>query len=381
MTDKEYTPNPEDQKVKIAFDSPVMYDSNNATRANYHGEIGNHQYTQGGTVYSYPREEDFQIYAIEYSDAFAGWAANGVVAAGFNDTSVTYDQSVDGWAPKNNGEYYYWHSGKNMAFAACSPADLAQVSGGTGSRSYGANGLTITDFKVPADASQQFDLMFSRRVVDQTISDMNHNADNYSGIPIQFQHALSSIRFSLSNTSAASVVLTGLSLYGVKDTGTFNENLTEDGSNYVIGDSGNVKPAWTGHTGEVTSTSPYVAFTGNVTFPNQPRYLSELVADSDDANILLLLPQTLTDDVYLKVDYKVNGVANNKTVRLKGATTIASGSNSPTTINEWKMGTRYTYRLVYSAAAADQDKIYFSPRSDEWANAGVAVIDLAGASN
>ena len=40
------------------------------------------------------------------------------------------------------------------------------------------------------------------------------------------------------------------------------------------------------------------------------------------------------------------------------------------------MGTRYTYRLYYSAESASQDKIYFSPSSEGWKDAGVGVIEL-----
>lgn len=392
VTEMEYEVNPQDEQTKIAFSSPVMYDNNVGTRANYHGEIGGHQYTDGGTVYSYPRTEDFQIYAVEHTGNFAGWAA--ATAAGFNNTAISYDPNLDGWAPKSNGLYYFWPGGEQkMSFAACSPADLDQAADWNG-RAYAADGLTLTNFKVPANSAEQFDLMFSKRIVNQTSQNMGHSANYYSGIPIQFQHALSSIRFSISNTSAYTVVLTKITLYGVADTGTFKENLTEDQNDYgkyVIKTSpestGNVAPAWNLGTNPTLTTSDqaYLAFQGNVTFMEAARYVSELAGDDDTVNQLLLLPQTLTESATVVIEYTVNGASAKKTVKLKDAKIVnrdENGANetvSNQTFGEWKMGTRYTYRLVYTEAAADQDKIYFAPSSDNWADAGIAVIDLAGA--
>lgn len=385
VTDKEYDVPAQNENIKIAFDSPVMYD--NDTRANYHGEIGSHQYAEGGITYSYPRAEDFQIYAIEHSDNFEGWGASGNTAAGFNNSSVSYDSSLDGWAPKNNGSYYHWPSGKNMSFAACSPAGLEQTSGWDGRR-YGATGLTLEDFKVPANAEKHFDLMFSTRVVNQTSANMVHGADYYSGIPLQFQHALSSIHFSLMNSSSEKVVLTKISLYGVHDTGTFNENITENTSNYAeyirktsSNASGNVDPKWTIDSGatKLSEGDAYVAFDGALEFPAQAQYISNMLTQSNNAentsknHVLLLMPQTLNEDAKLRVDYTVNNSPAYKIVELKDAIENKTGGSA---ITEWVMGTRYTYRLHYSAASASQDKIYFSPKSDEWKDAGVAVIEL-----
>jgi hypothetical protein len=45
-------------------------------------------------------------------------------------------------------------------------------------------------------------------------------------------------------------------------------------------------------------------------------------------------------------------------------------------VNEWQMGVRYTYRLVYSQGTADKDKIYFSPSTDQWVEHDIVVIEL-----
>ena len=93
VTDNEYEVTPESGKAKIVFESPVMYNQGAGTRAEYYGEIGSHQYAQGGVTYTYPRAENFQIYAVQHTGDFAGWAA--ATPAGFNDTGITYDSSLD----------------------------------------------------------------------------------------------------------------------------------------------------------------------------------------------------------------------------------------------------------------------------------------------
>lgn len=367
----------EKSKAKIAFDAPVMY-SNENSRANVYGEVGSHVY--GGQQYSYPREENFVIYGVSHEGDFAGW--NSGTPAVFSGTAISYDNDLDGWAPKTDaGGYYYWESGKKMTFAACSPADLEQENWreGDNNRTYGATGLTITNFEVNEDAAHQYDLLFSTRACNQTSSDMQQSASYYSGIPIKFQHALSSVRFSIANSSPETVVLTGIKLAGVKYKGTFNENIVEQPSNYAQyerGDAGNVNPAW-----EVAAdviNTPYLAFQGSVTFHTNPRYVSALVEEADiDTNVcnqLLLMPQELTEDVVLTVNYTVNGTPNYKEVQLSNL--LSGEGDVKTPINEWEMGKRYTYRLHYSSATADRDKIYFAPSTTEWQDVDVIIVEL-----
>ena len=402
VTDKEYAPKL-DEQVKVSFTSPAMYNNSTSTRAGYHGEIGNHQYTQGGTIYSYPRAEDFVIYAVKYSgtSSFSGWDGEGVQSALFNGATAKYDSSLDGWVPMKNaaeGEdpYYYWPSGMKLAYAACSPADLEQGDDWTGSRTYGAAGLKIENFKIPATADKHFDLLFSKRRKDMTKDLMYSTADKYSGAPIEFQHALSSIHFSLKNDSDSKIVLRKVSLYGVYDTGTFTEGIDESkGLGYVRVDNDsnniNVTPAWTiaQNASTLAKENAYVAFDataeGNtgIEFPENARYISEMMSDAAGKNyVLLVMPQELTNKAVLRIDYDVingenNTVQAHKIVALKDAPV----SESTAKIGSWDIGTKYIYRLVYSKGAAKKDKIYFSPSTDGWKDAGIAEIDLANATD
>lgn len=369
----------EKEKVKIAFESPLLY-KNSTTRANYFGEIGNHQYTAGGTTYSYPREEDFTIFAVEHDTDFSGWDSS--TKHEMDGRTVKWEYSLDGWVPRTdeNG-YYYWKEGVKMSFAASSPANL-NVNGVN--RTYGKNGVTISDFEVNADPANQYDLLFSAREINKTDEDMRHEASYYSGIPLKFYHALSSIRFSLSNTSSALVKLTGIKLVGVKYKGTFKENLEENAAgNYIIKENdnaeGNVAPKW--EVVDDVTIEPYTAFTGNVEFPENPQYVSVLAdTDTDDSseqencNQLLLLPQQLTNTAKIIVNYTVNDAPQEKIYEIDKLKIDPSKGDE--TVTEWKMGVRYVYRLVYSQETEDRDKIYFAPSSEDWIEHDAIVVPL-----
>lgn len=360
------------QKSKITFDSPVLYGNVNS-RANVFGEIGSQEF--GGNTYTYPRTENFQIYAVTHEGDFAGWES--ATATAFNDTPISYDQNVDGWAPKTSeGKYYFWENGKKMSYAACSPADLA-VDGVA--RTYGADGLTISGFEVNANPAMQYDLLFSTRSCNNTSANMQHGAGAYSGVPVKFQHALSSIRFSLRNTSEEAVVLTGIELGGLKYKGEFKENLTEGADKVLYQRGENVNPAWTADAELVAN--PYVAFAGSISFPLEAQYIAAL-AEGTQGNIvnqLLLLPQELTEDATVTVHYTVNGNANTKVVNLKGLNSIKNVDTDQaesTPINAWEIGKRYTYRLYYSSETAAKDKIYFAPSTEDWQDVDVIVVAL-----
>lgn len=356
----------------ITFSSPVMY-QNASTRANFYGEVGVHTYGTT-TTYSYPREENFMIYAVQHDNLFSGWA--NATAHEINNTAISYDGSVDGWAPKTSeNKYYYWPEGM-MSFAASSPADLEN----SAIREYGAEGLTIKNFEIPATAAKQYDLLFSVRTVNNTSAQMQHGAEAYSGLPIQFQHALSAVRFSIQNETEAEVVLTDIQIYGTHYKGDFAENLTENAEDYTQYVRGtNVNPAWTVTEDLVAEDNAYDAFEGKVVFPAEAQYVASLAysdtdeqGEEDKVYTLLLMPQTLKNDAVVKVKYTVDGNPHTKVAQLNLGTTKDKGQ----IISAWEMGWRYTYRLVYTAETASRDKIYFAPSTDEWKDQEVIVIKL-----
>lgn len=337
-------------KQKVTFDTPVLF-SNENSRAAVKGEMEEGAYNE---------DESFVVYAISYENPFSSWT-NGSTAA-FNGTTVSYD-GEDGWTPKDaNGNPYFWES-EYMAFAACSPADLEQANWDSEKRTYGATGLTIPDFEVAANPADQYDLLFSQRKHYQK-ADLSGVDENYAGVPIVFQHALSSIRFFIENASTDGTVvkLVSITINDVNYKGTFNENITENG--VVYDRETNVDPKWTVVTDATTDyTAIAVAEANAIEFPATATLV-------EDANALLLMPQALSDNANLEIKYLVNGVEKTKPVKLNALKSINDALS--TTIDSWEMGKRYNYVLRYNA----KDKIYFVPTVEGWVDVNNIVISL-----
>lgn len=358
-------------RTLVTFDSPVTSRNVN-TKANVYGEMTDYSYGSQVT-YSYPREESFKIFAVQHEGDLTSWAS--ATATDFNGQALEYDNMVDSWAPKKDDDtYYYWPDNVKMSFAAVSPSNMEAVNAAV-TPAYAADGLTIADFTVPSDPAKHFDLMFSQRAANKTAANMNHTADAYSGIPLTFQHALTSIHFSLKKDAGVTedITLMMITLKSAKNKGTFKENITEgtDASEYVRGENGNVNPTWTVAESKENS---YVPFSGEVLFPIEAQYVSSLAAadgteDNDVSHALLLMPQTLANDVVAEIQYKVDENVKTKTVQL-------NTYPADTPVTEWKLGYRYTYRLYYTTDTEKKDIISFGPNTEDWYDGGVIEVRL-----
>ena len=383
------------KQVKIGFSSPVLYE-NAESRAWKFGEITGH-YTYTGSVgnYTYPREESFRIFAVNHPGDFISWDHTSNVSVKFNGDSIKYDSRVDAWAPKQKNDqgeeiangYYYWPSGK-MSFAAMSPATLSQNPTKQFTVEYKDNGLSITDFVTP-EIDKQFDLMFSKREINKTSSNMsNLGAGAYSGIPLLFYHALTSIHFSLKvdPTVTKDIYLTKITVSNVESKASFcenvDENLTDD---YVLGET--VKPEWTLSKNYLKD---YVPFEGNLLFPFEAQYVSALAASDVDledeiekSHALLLIPQSFyreyakdsegtVQDLKIKVDYIVGETPRSKEFKVKDYPQVENRSQ----LTAWERGVRYTYRLYYTEASEKTDMIYFAPSTDGWVEEAVIEVKL-----
>jgi hypothetical protein len=368
---------PVTKDVKIGFATPVL-NSNVDTKASVYGEIGSHSYSGTSVNYSYPREESFRIFAVEHTGALTSWA-NATTTA-FDNTAISYNGDLDAWAPlTTNGGFYYWPDGKQLSFAAVSPANL-DIDGVAAT--YGATGTQIKNFVVAGDPAKQYDLLFSRRETNKTADDMvDMGANYYSGLPITFQHALSSIHFSLKKdaTVKEDVILHSITLKNAISKATFNENITNE-TTYTS------SPAWTTST-EAADKNNYVSFTGEVKFPINPRYVSDLAAsddaegaekDNDVSYALLMIPQTLTNDIVVDVEYQVGEEIKTRTVQINLYSRVKTNEEEvdTTPISKWEVGTRYTYRLYYSKDAQMDDIIYFAPSTEGWTEGGVIEVIL-----
>lgn len=307
----------------IVFNSPIV---NAQTRVTQPGE----------QVSPYKTSESFHVYGVWSASDLATWGA----ASQYMDTDVKYreistDIKQNYWA---SDVTYYWPKVGNLSFAAYSPA------GCSGLKSYGATGLTIEDFEIEGTTANQYDLMYSERSLNRTYSSQLGSSvtPTYTGVDIQFKHALSSIKF-LARTredySNTTIRIKKIEISGTKYKGKFTENVT-DGSTYSS------DPSWA-VLDDRTSNS-YVAYkdeTGKeITNSNQPV----------QSNDVILLPQDLPNEAQFTITYTIQSQGSRE---IPQTATQTIKVLTPT----WEMGKRYTYTIVFTL-----HQIFFTPEVSAW---------------
>ena len=376
------------EPVKIAFESPVLYD-NAESRANVFGEYDAFDYPAGDGenfpgIYSYPRDENFNVFSCLYSGEFSSWT-NGTNYWN-NKTSLTviYDEDINGWTSE---EPYFWPSNnQKLAFAAYSPADLGDDNASV-VPTYGASGLTVTNFKVSETPSEQFELLYSERSLNNTANQAG-SSGFYNGAKLKFKHALSSIHFALKKDANVEtpIYLLNVVMKNVKNKGTFNETLNET--------TNVASPVWSDQSGDIDYTIYNVGTAKGIPFPGLiPQHIHELSESvtGDTSNSLLVIPQSLpvTDgdndnDIVIEVKYQIGEerAADNSNVKTVSVTVgnrtgidIANNNNT-ITVNSWLPGKKYTYVLHYSAHSEANDRIYFAPEVSAWERVNQIYIDL-----
>ncbi|MGN0048385.1 MAG: fimbrillin family protein [Bacteroides sp.] len=335
----------------IAFNSPVLYGH---TRAIFqHGEM----------PATYPTGESFNVYAVWSQDDFAGWEATGAqwymgnTGTNKEGIKVSYNSSIDdattgsgAWEPATA---YYWPKNGKLTFAAYSPSDAVA------DFSYGKDGLTIENFEIPGTAAEQYDLMFSKRTYNKTTSTDGTNT-TYDGVDIQFQHALSSIRFMVKlkdDYTGTMIKVKKISVYNVEQKGKFEENINESTPGTYT-----PNPQWTITTDKVLAANAYIPFTGSQTVTTTATLLT-------DANDLILMPQVFhdgtteqNDQVNVKVEYTIQSASSSEIAQTHEQKLSAIKTEAGN-ISSWKIGKRYTYTIVFGL-----DKIYFAPSVEDWEN-------------
>lgn len=346
----------------LKFDVPAL----SQTKANVLGEID-------GTVY--PAAENFVVFCKSYKGAFAGWtnstystdyfAANGEVASN-NATVGSTPAEGENTASTGGSKYWatdivhYWPEAEyNLAFAAYSPAVLTTL---PTSIAHTVNGLQIEDFKTESNADNQYDLMYTSRVVDRN---KGNNANK--AVPLVFKHALSSIVFSAQKADeTVDYVITDLKVKGrFHQTGNFNQNITES-NNGGYSETENT-PTWTVPT-ETPDTITYdPSFTEFSVPANSPAQFTK------GTSALLLIPQVLPADAHIVLTY--NKITyTNPNDKTQGSKVMQATANIPlssfyqdekdtsTGVSNFEIGTRYVFRISFG----QNTRIYFEPSIQNW---------------
>lgn len=314
---------------------------------------------------TYPTTENFSVFAHYYTDLQAGYSTLADGTLYMNNVETQYDLTLNGWDSKavTGGVSYYWPKQGTLTFAAYSPTS---ANGDMTSLEYAARGFQFTEFVVNDDPADQYDLLFSERAYNQTKSSMNQDAPYY-GVQLNFNHALSSVLFTVKTgkdyeADNFQIWVNKVELQNVKNKGNFDQGLV-DAPNRVT----RLNTEWPGWTPDETSTQNYVAYeslTGQKLTTTATNL--ETVTSANNTNFILL-PQYLTTDVTLYVEYTIK---NNNTSAVVSQTASVS-LREYGAVTQWYRGNRYTYNVT-----VDLDKIYFDPVVTEWANVDAGSVTI-----
>ncbi len=341
---------PSDQK--IVFEAPVV---SVATRGSAtEAEVG----TQTNP---YSTTEWFTVHAIKHTNEYtAGTFAANSSPAFMDLVDVQYNSEYQGWVAVNGT--YVWPKVDYLTFMAYSPAAASKDAT---SFSYSTNGLSINNFTVPA-VGKHYDLMFTDFVKNQHSKDMS-NGTYYNGVQLTFKHALSSILFNVGlaeDYTDLGITINNITLNNFKKAGSFAQTIA-DGD--VTG-----TPVWTV---QDTPVADYKVNTVAVplTYNSGTTTPLELSGTNQNGNYIILMPQVLSDDHTLSVNYTVTpttgtAITETVTIVLNDYYYKLGGTGSDIALTKFEMGYQYTFNIKVGV-----DRIYFAPNVTPWTD---AVIDV-----
>ena len=319
------------QAQVMRFDAPVM----KQTRANVKGEI---------TGVKYDVRENFVIFSKIYKGTFTGWAGTKDFFSAGGDVATNEGNESQYWSTATT---YYWPDHEyNLAFAAYSPAEMIPA---PASIKMTEKGLQIADLKTADNADDQYDLMYTDRVIDR-----NKSNNGSSAVPLVFRHALSSIVFSTEKEDEnVDYVITDATLSGnFVQEADFNQNIVE-ADNLTSGTA-----LWENE--ETATAATYVPEFTDFHVTTTPTQFTQ------GTSALLLIPQAVPADATVTIKYTKTtnkGTANEDTTEntIDVNLSLFSQENG-NKITTWEMGKRYVYRIAFG----QNKKIYFEPKTEDW---------------
>lgn len=302
---------------------------------------------------------DFNVFAwYQATETSATFDPAKATTLYMNDVKCSYAAgNVDG----GNGEgtwksadTYFWPKNGKLTFSAYYPSGLEGVTADA------ATGLKITDYSI-GDPTDQVDVMYSTRVFDRTSSTQTDDNEDYDGVDIVFNHALSAASFTAKTDTdygADAVKLYSLKIIKATANGTFTEGLTTGVSGQAAA------PAW-----------------GAAATPVVKDYTLYTIADGKSLTTVaaeacpdcIVLPQTFSEDIAIEVEYGIKYVDGTETKYLKQTATfpLKDTKSNGTAIEAWEMGKWYRYALTFTL-----DTIYFAPSVSDWDEVAVDEIKV-----
>ena len=310
---------------EITFETPVLAP---ATKAD---EIK-------GTTF--PKNVDFAVFAWYSATQITETGAAGSLY--MNDVTVNYDSDKNdtttgagAWKPAS---VYFWPKNGYLAFDAYSPSSVAATCDAT-------KGIAFTNFEASTDYDSQIDLLYSTRVINKQSSVENTNND-YDGVNIPFNHALSVIRVyvkAATPTDASLIKVKSIKVKNIKNKGDF------------------ASAAWTPK-GAAVDVVLGEATTATASTPIT-------TAEAQYGNNRIVLPQDFDGSAAeIEIKYYILGQNGEEALEqvahfaLSGQTAVKPGSDPVDSHDhEWKMGKRYNYHITFGL-----NEIYFAPSITDW---------------
>jgi hypothetical protein len=281
------------------------------------------------------------VFCKSYTGAYTDWTT---YADYFHPAGETVALTGGNWSTTT---VHYWPElGNKLAFAAYSPATASAH----GKFAQTQTGLTITGFSTQDDVANQYDLMYTPRVIDLD----KNNAG--TPVPMVFKHALTSVVFKATKTDAdATYTIKSLTVNGlVSTTGDFNQNIPTlaalDGT-----------PTWTPAAATNKTYSILADKTINVA-QTPGTALTGVGSTAGATTALLLIPQGVDANTTVTITYNKKTGSNSldatATIKL-----IDFVHGTDTHVGAWAMGYRYIYNIIFG----ENKPIYFDPSVDaDW---------------
>lgn len=285
---------------------------------------------------------NFKVFAalVREGDYLTNFASS----ESYFSTEVAYDgaDAYKIWRPWTGNAFikYYWPMSGSLTFVAVSPATANSAFANQ------AATLTVTDFSSSTTVADQADLMYSK-IADA--DDLNANTTSYEnsskqGVPVVFNHALAQVRFMAVNNDhpANTVQIDKIQITNVANKGTLTVVKDVVATNATDGSVDGWKTT-------TTDDATFVSLSSAFGLDNAEKGLGLP---------LMIMPQTLADDIMLEVTYTMTHINNEdvpdtqKTVSKKLSEIVGA------TLNANK---KYTITLAIGA-----DEILFSPSIVEW---------------
>lgn len=287
---------------------------------------------------------NFKVFAT--LDREGNYLTNFASSESYFSTEVAYDgaDAYKIWRPWSSTDSkfikYYWPMSGSLTFVAVSPATAVSAFANKTAT------LTVTDFSLSTDVAAQADLMYTKIVDadDLTANTTEYTGSTKNGVPVVFNHALAQVRFMAVNNDhpANTVQIDKIQITNVANKGTLTVVKDVVATNATDGSVDGWKTT-------TTDDATFVSLSSASGLDNAKKELGLP---------LMIMPQTLADDIMLEVTYTMTHINNEdvpdtqKTVSKKLSEIVGA------TLNANK---KYTITLAIGA-----DEILFSPSIVPW---------------